>query len=739
MRTDAEILQSAEAVIDHRSALSVHHLDEFQKLLRDDLKGVAQLEPQHRSTLLRAINSLLSHNIQGDEELLDICLSFASPGHTFGTRKKALKVLVQLYSKKPKKEISARTSQIVGCLAGIPRHATSLLSLALHSLLVAMTKLALTAQHVQSFVELFMSNILVLVQSEDKSVRKSASISSFRSVISENSAEISHDWRSRRDSVSDAEEGEHSSASDATSDVILQACMCLSQLAKMHIKFVFNHIFKLFPDTSPTYSSPLTLWDILRSDMPDIRAKLSAIQCIQDTLHFARPFFVSSAEMTQKSISYTSLSYTLGALLMESHNATASFLRTHTDEQYQVALLGLAGCLFSVTPYAKMASGTSQKLCAQLREVVSSLSSQGEHVRRSALQVLREMVDAGICKDDIVYCRDISSYLLYEIDHSVFTSKEQSIAIDLIASMWTYLPGPERKESVTVLFGKLFEQNNVEATRCSLKLLALHSDVAADQDTSILYTSHQLSKVDVNFHLTFLELLAALVAEQNVTDETLFSILDWVLEGVLAQIESVKLSALSAARSALGNARIRSNTAYTQGLEEALVECLNDSSSAIKHRAGLALADYLDAIQLHEIDEAKWRMLFDMTLRMEVKEKGKVGTALLRDLITYDAKVQVHVIRAYGSILEKCQGMDEDAIQRAKRMLLLLKDELKPQLNYKIQWNAATAIAKAYTSEEIYKECSSVTAEVLQGLVECESKSRNMKVSEQASSLKAND
>ena len=128
-----------------------------------------------------------------------------------------------------------------------------------------------------------------------------------------------------------------------------------------------------------------------------------------------------------------------------------------------------------------------------------------------------------------------------------------------------------------------------------------------------------------------------------------------------------------------------------------------------------------------------------MTLRMGVKEKGKVGTALLRDLITYDAKVQVHVIRAYGSILEKSRGMDEDAIQRAKEMLLLLKDELKPQLNYKIQWNAATAIAKAYTSEEIYKKCSSVTAEVLQGLVECESKSRNMKVSEQASSLKAND
>lgn len=144
--------------------------------------------------------------MQGDEELLDICLNFGSPGNTFGTRKKALKVLIQLYSKKPKKEISARTPQIIGCLAGIPRHATSLLSLALHSLLVAITKLTLTPQHVQSFVELFLSNVLALIQNEDKNVNRSASISSLRSVASDKSSEISHNWRSRDDNASDIED-----------------------------------------------------------------------------------------------------------------------------------------------------------------------------------------------------------------------------------------------------------------------------------------------------------------------------------------------------------------------------------------------------------------------------------------------------------------------------------------------------------------------------------------------------
>lgn len=141
---------------------------------------------------------------------MDICLNFGGPGNKFGTRKRALKVLIQLYSKKPKKEISAKTPQVIGCLIGIPKHATSLLSLALHSLLVAITKLTLTPQHVQSFVELFLSDVLALIKNEDKNVRRSTSISSLRSVASDKSSDISHNWRSRDDNTSDMEDYDNS-------------------------------------------------------------------------------------------------------------------------------------------------------------------------------------------------------------------------------------------------------------------------------------------------------------------------------------------------------------------------------------------------------------------------------------------------------------------------------------------------------------------------------------------------
>lgn len=138
--------------------------------------------------------------------MLDICLELGCPGHKYSIRKKALKVLIQLYSKKPKREIGARTSQIIKCLDGIPQNAISLLRLALHSLLVALTKLTLTPQHVQLFIELFFSNVITLMQDESNSARRSASISSLRSIASDMSSDNSTNWRFKDDHVSDMEE-----------------------------------------------------------------------------------------------------------------------------------------------------------------------------------------------------------------------------------------------------------------------------------------------------------------------------------------------------------------------------------------------------------------------------------------------------------------------------------------------------------------------------------------------------
>lgn len=115
---------------------------------------------------------------------------------------------------------------------------------------------------------------------------------------------------------------------------------------------------------------------------------------------------------------------------------------------------------------------------------------------------------------------------------------------------------------------------------------------------------------------------------------------------------------------------------------------------------------------------------------MEAKDRGKVRQSSMRATGSFSnvVQVQVHVCRAYGSILEKSQGLQGARVEQAEQMLLVLKNELKPQLNYKVQWNAATAIGRAYTNTYVYEMCSSITEEVVKGLAECESKSRNMKV-----------
>lgn len=80
MSVDANILSSAEYLISvrdshivlqiakrpqqHHYQSSTDHLERFQGLLRDDLNGLINLSAQDHSTLLKAINSLLSNNVQ---------------------------------------------------------------------------------------------------------------------------------------------------------------------------------------------------------------------------------------------------------------------------------------------------------------------------------------------------------------------------------------------------------------------------------------------------------------------------------------------------------------------------------------------------------------------------------------------------------------------------------------------------------------------------------------------------
>lgn len=80
MSVDANILSSAEYIISvrdsrilmqiaecpqqHHYQSSTDHLERFQGLLRDNLNGLIKLSAQDHSTLLKAINSLLSNNVQ---------------------------------------------------------------------------------------------------------------------------------------------------------------------------------------------------------------------------------------------------------------------------------------------------------------------------------------------------------------------------------------------------------------------------------------------------------------------------------------------------------------------------------------------------------------------------------------------------------------------------------------------------------------------------------------------------
>ncbi|TIA83654.1 hypothetical protein E3P98_00654 [Wallemia ichthyophaga] len=579
MSVNAEILGSAEIIISHHNQSSADHLERFQGLLRDDLNGLVNLSAQDHSRLLKAINSLLSNNVQGDEELLDICLSFGSPGNKFSTRKKALKVLIQLYSKKPKKEISARTAQIIECLVDIPKHAPSLLSLALHSLLVAITKLTLTPQHVQSFVELFLSNVLSLLQKEDICVRRCPSISSIRSVASDKSAEISHNWRSKDDHASDIEDFDYNdrSSRDETSDVILQATMCISQLAKTHIKFVFNHIFKLFPDTAPHLASPLTLWDILQSDKVNNIAKAATIHCMEDILRLSRPFLIQ-----------------LGFLLLESHNRAADCLHDETDADIQLGLLDLADCLLNVTPYAKMTSETPKSLCNQVKTVVLSLYDLEESNKTAVLRVCMSMIAMNTFKEDLDSLREMSSYLLRQIYDNVLSSQIKFKTAQVLASIWISLPDPERKGNVKALFSKLFNEDSIEAKSSSLLLLSLHPDIILEQDESVLEKSYLFSRGDVAFQRNFLVLMGALFSEHHLSYKTLNSMVDWVIESISADNESIKLAGLSAIRKSFFNA---CNDVYSQKLEKACVVCLGEALHAVKQNAGFALADYMDALQ----------------------------------------------------------------------------------------------------------------------------------------------
>ncbi|TIC25909.1 hypothetical protein E3Q12_00771 [Wallemia mellicola] len=744
MSVDLGLLQRSEAIAYEYHYQSSDHLGLFQSLLRDDIDKKICLGSYNQCILLKSINSLISNNmkvlistqliyggtnnIQGDEELLDICLQLGCPGHKYSIRKKALKVLIQLYSKKPKRDIGARTNQIIKCLDGIPQNAISLLRLALHSLLVALTKLTLTPQHVQLFIELFFSNVITIMQDESKTARRSASISSLRSHASDMSSDNSTNWRFRDDHASDMEEEDsfHVNIRDIRSDVILQATMCISQLAHLislqsHVKFVFNHIFKLLPDMSLHVNPSFTLWDIIYSENINQDAKLSTIQCIEQILRSSRPFLYPSADLN-----YTSLAYRLGSLLWESHERLSDLLSTNEDTAIQVALLNLSVCLVNVTPYSRMTSDTPTKLCAELQKIIFALNNLEQPSQVASLCLLQNVVDAGLLKEDEIYFKKMSKWLYDQVFIGDYSLVVRTQMVDVLAKIWVSFPVLRVAEDFKRLFNMIFNKDEIELKIAAIQLLSLHPEMQEKLDDKLLTTSHQIGKDNCAFNCHFLDMLGASLGSNCLKDDILYDTVEWILEGVYSVSTDMKVAGLSATKNAFRDTRIRSNDDLAMRLEKACVDSLINTSHIVKQKAGFALADYLDVLQLsvvlktfayltnnrHELSKSRWQRLFDIVSMMQAKDKGKA---------------QVHVFRAYGSILEKSQGLNDESIDQAKRMINVLKDELQPQLNYKIQWNAATALGRAFANRDIYESCSSVIESVVNSLQGCESKTRNMK------------
>lgn len=236
---------------------------------------------------------------------------------------------------------------------------------------------------------------------------------------------------------------------------------------------------------------------------------------MEDILRLSRSFLISSADLNQKSMSYTSMSYRLGSLLLESHNRVADCLYGNTDADIQLALLDLAECLLNVTPYAKMATDTPSKLCNQMRTIVLNLNTLKESNKVAALRVLRSIIDTSVFKENVNSLREMSKYLLCHVYNNVFTLQLRADAAEVLASMWLSLPDLERKENVAALFSKLFNEDSLEAKASSLLLLSLHPDMVLEQDESVLDISHLLSKLDHSFQRNFLLLLGALFSEQH--------------------------------------------------------------------------------------------------------------------------------------------------------------------------------------------------------------------------------
>lgn len=259
------------------------------------------------------------------------------------------------------------------------------------------------------------------------------------------------------------------------------------------------------------------MWDILQSDKVNNIAKAATGHCMEDILRLSRPFLIQSADMNQKSMSYTSMSYRLGFLLLESHNRAADCLHDETDADIQLGLLDLADCLLNVTPYAKMTSETPKSLCNQVKTVVLSLYDLEESNKTAVLRVCMSMIATNTFKEDLDSLREMSSYLLRQIYDNVLSSQIKFKTAQVLASIWISLPDPERKGNVKALFSKLFNEDSIEAKSSSLLLLSLHPDIILEQDESVLEKSYLFSRGDVAFQRNFLVLMGALFSEHHLS------------------------------------------------------------------------------------------------------------------------------------------------------------------------------------------------------------------------------
>ena len=334
--------------------------------------------------------------------------------------------MVQLYSKFSKKLINSKTSSIISTLSSISINDFRLIKLGLHSILVVLNKLTITSNDISAFINFLTANVLQLSASNGKfkSPSRSNSISSIHS-----------NWRIDGGLVSEDDEKYPNSCIELQSDIIIECTMCLTQLSTTHSKYIFNHICRLLPDSKHSFN--LTLWDIVLSDNVNLNAKMSTIRCIECLLNHSKSYLHSSADIRQKSLSFTSLSFRVGSMLLELHNRIGDTILLEQFKVFRLALLNAASTLISATPYSKMTTGVIDKLINNVQVIIFDDVNNSVDVKIEAMKTIQN----SLIVDSLMpnYFKNLNDHIYTQLLYhykDLNDVRYHLLLIDTLAKLW---------------------------------------------------------------------------------------------------------------------------------------------------------------------------------------------------------------------------------------------------------------------------------------------------------------